>query len=315
MPVFTVVDVETTGFDPANDALVEIAAVDVIDEQLHHLVRSALIRPSILIPPIAMAVHHITDLDVIRAGLARDVVPAILSSDDDNKIYVAHNAQFEKGFLEPYVPGSRWLCTWKAAKRVWPSLPGHKNQELRYLLNLPCERDIADRAHRAGPDAYVTAHLLCRLLREASVADMLRWTNEPVYMPVCPIGQDKGFKDKPWSEIDSGFLRWMIDKPIDNPDAIWWADQELKRRSTEADKVIAARLDSEKASREGYVIGALVALKMALNTEDLKKWWMDESEHRAKHRIELGTPEYRKLVDACADHKANLLKAANEQAA
>jgi exodeoxyribonuclease X len=313
MTTFTVVDTESTGLDPANDALVEIAAVDVVNEQLRRI-SSSLINPQMSIPPEASAVHHIIDIDVAGAPMARDVVPEIVMPDDD-KIYVAHNTAFDAPFLEPYLPGAKWLCTFKAAKRVWPDAPNHKNQTLRYWLNLPVERDRARDTHRAAADAYVTAHLFVRLLREASVEDMLRWTTEPVYMPVCPIGQDKGFKDKPWSEVDSGFLRWMIDKPIDNPDAIWWADQELKRRSGEADRVISARLDDEKVRREGYIIGALVALKMALNPEDLKKWWLDESEHRAKHRIELGTPEYRKLVDACADHKANLLKAANEQAA
>jgi exodeoxyribonuclease X len=307
---FIIVDLETTGTDPQNDAIVEIATVDVRDEQLV-IADSSLVKPPIAIPPQASAVHHIVDIDVANAPAARDIVPELLGADDP-PIYVAHNSAFEQSFLEPYLPGARWLCTFKAAKRVWPDAPNHKNQTLRYWLNLPVERERAKDTHRAGADAYVTAHLLLRLLREASVEDMLRWTTEPVYMPVCPIGEDKGFKNKLWSEVDAGFLRWMVDKPIDNKDAIWWADQELKRRSTEADKVISARLDSEKASREGYVTGALVALKMALNPEDLKKWWLDESEHRAKHRIELGTPEYRKLVDACANHKANLLKVANE---
>lgn len=306
MYVFTVTDCETTGFDPENDALVEIAAIDVVDEALTSI-RSSLINPHMPIPPIASAVHHIIDLDVAGAPDARETVPLILLPDDEGqKIYVAHNAVFEQGFLAPYIPGVHWICTFKGAKRVWPNLLGYKLQELRYQLGLPCERDIADHAHRAGPDTYVNAHLLCRLLREASVADLLRWTNEPIYMPLCPIGEEKGFKNKPWPEVETGFLRWMIDKPIDDKDAIWWADQELKRRSREADLIITARLATEKEARDIYVVAALIALTKAATRADLKQWWLDEEQHRNRHRIVQGTPEYAKLVQACADHKATL---------
>jgi exodeoxyribonuclease X len=306
--LFRVVDVETTGVDPENDALVEIACVDVCDESLSDI-RHSLIKPPIPIPPIASAVHHITDLDVAGAPPAREVVPEILFPEEP-AIYVAHNSIFECEFLKSYIPGASWLCTFKGAKRVWPDLLGYKNQELRYQLQLPCERNIANQSHRAGPDAYVTAHLLCRLLREVSVEDLLRWTTEPVYMPRCPIGKDKGFLDKPWSEVETGFLRWMIDKPIDNADAIWWADQELKRRSAEADQRISARLEAEKAKRDGYMVGARAALKLARTPEDLKKWWLDEEPHRIEHRITQGTPEYATLVSECAAHKATLLETA-----
>jgi exodeoxyribonuclease X len=303
--MFTVIDTETTGIDPAEHALVEVAAVDVVDEALRRI-NSSLINPQRSIPPEASAVHHITDLDVIGAPLARDAVPEIVLPDDE-KIYVAHNSAFEQSFLEPYLPGAHWICTFKAAKRVWPQAPNHKNQTLRYFLNLPVERDRADQSHRAGPDAYVTAHLFLRLLREASVEQMLQWTKEPVYMPLCPIGEDKGFKDKPWAEVEVGFLRWMIDKPIDNKDAIWHAEQELKRRSAEADARISTQLNQEKADRDLYINTALtVAIPKTVSVDDLNLWWLEQAANRKHFRIVKGTPEYAKLAEACRVHKATL---------
>jgi exodeoxyribonuclease X len=140
----------------------------------------------------------------------------------------AHNLEHEAKFWgEPSLPV---LCTFKAAMRVWPAAPSFGNGALRYWLE---DQGLTapDHAqtmppHRAGPDAYVTACTLAALLTQVTAKEMVAWTREPACWPTCPIGEWRG---KPWAEVDAGFLRWMVNKPVE-PDLVWNAKRELDRR-------------------------------------------------------------------------------------
>jgi exodeoxyribonuclease X len=69
--------------------------------------------------------------------------------------------------------------------------------------------------HRAGPDAWVTAHLLVELLRFASIEQMLAWTQEPKVLPTLPLGKHRGLL---WSKAPLDYLQWMITKTEMDPD-------------------------------------------------------------------------------------------------
>ena len=58
-------------------------------------------------------------------------------------------------------------------------------------------------AHRAGPDAYVTAHHLRDMLNAASVEQLLAWSREPGLLPRVPAGPMRG---RPWSDLETGAL-------------------------------------------------------------------------------------------------------------
>ena len=85
-------------------------------------------------------------------------------------LLAAHNAEFERGFLQRVMPGwvndHSWICTLRCARHAWPELPSHANQFLRYHLELePALRNCPRHApHRALGDTIVTAHLLLKLL-------------------------------------------------------------------------------------------------------------------------------------------------------
>ncbi len=83
--------------------------------------------------------------------------------------------------------------------------------------------------HRAGPDAYVTAHILLALLQVATVEEMVEWTKEPRLLPRLTFGKYKG---KKWSdvEVDDGYLRWILRQDDMSEDFKWNAKQELARR-------------------------------------------------------------------------------------
>ena len=86
-------------------------------------------------------------------------------------------------------------------------------------------------AHRAGPDAYVTAHLLKALLVTTTAKQMVAWTKEPRLLPKCTIGK---FRGKPWPEVEAGFLNWMLNQADMEADLKWNASRELERRKSNA---------------------------------------------------------------------------------
>ena len=52
--------------------------------------------------------------------------------------------------------------------------------------------EIALPAHRAMPDAYVTAHHLPDVLNEASLDQLIAWSAELGLLPRVPNGPDRG---------------------------------------------------------------------------------------------------------------------------
>jgi hypothetical protein len=89
--------------------------------------------------------------------------------------------------------------------------PGFSNQMLRYWRKpegLVHERGLP--AHRAFPDAYVTAFHLRDMLNEASVEQLIEWSKLPGLLPRVRYGPDRG---KEWSEIDDDSLERLPGRP------------------------------------------------------------------------------------------------------
>lgn len=228
--IIRVVDFETTGTDPAEGAEVcEVGLCDMMPGSgFVHPPDSWLCWVSSM-PPEVRAVHHIT-LEECLAGGEFPFVERDLVEQGQPTALAAHNAAFEAQFIGDL--GVPLLCTYKAALRVWPEAPKHSNGVLRYWLEdqglLELEPELALPAHRAGPDAYVTAHILKALFAAgATLEDMLAWTAEPALLPACPIGK---FRGKPWAEVEEGFLSWMLRQDGMEADLKWNARRELDRR-------------------------------------------------------------------------------------
>lgn len=208
-----VFDVETTGLDPKVDRIVEIAAYDLTDSGDIELAGCSLVDPGRDIPPEASAVHHIVAEDLISMAKFGDAWTALNAYKPDPPItmYAAHNCAFEQGFL-PTPAGVEWICTYKTALRIWPDAASHSNQYLRYWLGLDSRpsfnRSLAASAHRAAPDAYVTAFLLKELLEYTAVEQLIEWTKEPKLYPSITFGKHKGEK---WANVPGDYLVWLRD--------------------------------------------------------------------------------------------------------
>ena len=214
--IYHVLDTETTGFDETVDKLVEFAYVKLKNGKIIDSFET-LINPERDIPPEASAIHHLIDEDVKDAPFIGDIISDL--RDNEEKIYniVAHNAEFDYKFLKEYFPGANVICTYRLAMKLWPDLPKHTNQYLRYYFKLPCEEVKGLPAHRAKADAIVTSYLFMYELDELfkrskdpesiTVAKLIEFIEKPSLLKVCKFGKHK---DKLWSEVPLDYLRWML---------------------------------------------------------------------------------------------------------
>jgi exodeoxyribonuclease X len=202
-----VIDIETTGTDPASDAIIEIASVDLFKDGTITNQRSTLVRPPIPVPPESSAVHHLIDEDLAFAAQLDDVLDQFRGAD----AYVAHNADFERSFLERHLGDALWACTYKASLRIWPDLLSHSNQALRYRMGLVNPFNI-DRhtlpPHRALSDAIVTAAVFNEVIKHATWTELMRWSNEPALLSVFRFGKHRGER---FDAVPEDYLRWIID--------------------------------------------------------------------------------------------------------
>lgn len=222
-------DLETTGFTPPDHAVVEFGwsdlysnATDLAGAPTDWIVgtpSAVFIKPDRLIPPEASAIHHIIDADLAEGFAFRDVAAGYLGDEfryeKPADVIAAHNAKFERQWVTEEITGGKpWICTYKCALRMWPDAPAHSNQALRYWRKPPrLIRELANESHRAGPDAYVTAHLLSEMLTEAAVEQLIKWSAEPALLVRVHFGQHRGEK---WSDVDEGLLRWVLGKDFDD---------------------------------------------------------------------------------------------------
>ncbi len=165
---FVIVDVETTGFCPPADRIIELAAVRVdncaiVDEF------TSLINPGRPVPGPITGLTGITYQMVADAPAFKQVADSFLDFLDD-AVFVAHNAPFDWRFIQSELALARGrkllnrrLCTRVMAKKFCPELSHRTLDDLACFFNL----DFGSSRHRALGDARVTAEILLKLVERA----------------------------------------------------------------------------------------------------------------------------------------------------
>lgn len=232
-------DFETTG--QADDkakgkavGVVEIGWTDVYDDGRIAQPQAHLVNPGIPIPPEARAIHHLHDGMLVDAIDPSRAFMLLMNEMEVGDAFCAHNAPFERVF---FGGGSfPWICTMNCAKHLYEDAPSYSNQALRYYLDLESELEWPEMAmppHRAGPDSYVTAHLVRRMMRERTVLQLVELTSTPVLLKYIPFEKHQG---KLWADADRGLLEWVLDPKRDNmkPEVLhtarYWLSQ-MRRQS------------------------------------------------------------------------------------
>lgn len=193
---------------------------------------SLLVNPGRQIAVETIAIHHILDAHVSGAPLWKDIAPQVLRPEGGVLALAAHRAAFEQRYCRPQLTGgAAWICTWKGALRLWPHLSSFSNQMLRYQrMPQGLVHEIGLPAHRAMPDAYVTAHHLRDMLNEVSSEQLIAWSAEPGLLVRVPAGPERG---KSWTQIGVSALEALAQDR--DGDVRFTARTELRRRENAPD--------------------------------------------------------------------------------
>jgi exodeoxyribonuclease X len=225
MKVFRVIDFETTGFPPKS-GIVEIAWTDLQWQGSVMKVgetTSFLVNPGIPSEPGALAVHRIKDSELIGKPRPETVLRSI---EDGADYIVAHNLKFEEAFASFELPT---ICTLKCARQMIDA-PTYKNAALMYHLNLELDEARTYPAHRAGPDTYITAHILLHLLKLSAqmggdfVGRLVDITNKLQLLKTVSFGKHKGLL---WCNVPHDYLRWVLSNDKAEPDVKHTAEYYL----------------------------------------------------------------------------------------
>jgi exodeoxyribonuclease X len=229
-----VIDTETTGVE--NAAVCQLGWCDVTkppqDVPVVGYPRQMFVNPGRPIPPEARAIHHISDRDVEQAPPPEFGFQRLMEGSPD--VFAAHNAKFDRQY---FGGGDKpWICTRKIAMRLWPDAPNHQNQTLRYYLGIDgkneFDRSCALPPHAAGPDTYITAHLLAEALEVQTLDQLIKWSNEPSLLPgTIQFGKHRG---TPWSQVDPSYLDWIVRQADMDEDVRFTARHWLNRRRSDA---------------------------------------------------------------------------------
>jgi len=163
--MYAVVDIETTGGRAGWHRITEVAIIVHDGEKITDTFQT-LINPERYIPAHITGLTGITNEMVSSAPRFHEVAKEIYTL-TENKIFVAHNVNFDYTFLKEEFAslGAQFvrkkLCTVRLSRRLFPGFPSYSLGNLCSSLGV----SIKDR-HRAGGDAYATAEVLSLLLQQ-----------------------------------------------------------------------------------------------------------------------------------------------------
>jgi DNA polymerase III subunit epsilon len=207
-----IVDTETTGMDPKTDQVLEIGIVvfEYAAEtgQVGRVVRclSALEDPGRPIPPESTAIHGITD-DMVKGQRFDDA--AVASLLEGVALVIAHNASFDRPFLEarfPLFEQLHWGCSirdipWRDA--------GHASSALEFLAY---RAGFFYEGHRAEIDCRALLAVLARpfgTTNESALKTLLACARKPA---VQLYALDSPFESK--DSLKTRGYRWNAERKV-----------------------------------------------------------------------------------------------------
>ena len=194
---YYVLDLETTGFSAKTEKITEIGIMkvkngEVIDEF------SCFVNPEKHIPQRVSEVTNITDDMVKDAKTIKDVFPDVLEflGDPNNTVIVAHNANFDVGFLKQnainlgYKFDYTYLDTLSLAKDLFPNYKKYKLGKIAENLGIKVEV-----AHRALDDVDTTVKVFRVMM------DMLKEKGAKTVADIDQLAADEETKKEEYKKL------------------------------------------------------------------------------------------------------------------
>jgi len=198
--LYAIVDIETTGGYAAAGGITEVAVVITDGE-------SILNRYETLVNPIYTIPKYVESLTGITNAMVEDARHFKMIADElygllFDKIFVAHNVNFDYSYLKYYFKEAGFeldckkLCTIRLGRQILPGLKSYSLGNFCREIGIPIEQ-----RHRAGGDADATAKLFHHLLQNDKsdhVQNMLKVKSKEQNLPPnLPAKQIKQLPQNP----------------------------------------------------------------------------------------------------------------------
>lgn len=158
-----VVDVETTGLKPQKDDIIEVSAIKYIKPFEAESCFTTLCKPRSSIPAEASRINHITD-SMVENAPAFSEIAASLSEYISGCNILGHCVDFDTGFLYAHgveLPDAKYYDTCELARLILKNMDNYKLSTICSYYDI-----VRSEAHRSLSDAYATALVFERLIRD-----------------------------------------------------------------------------------------------------------------------------------------------------
>jgi DNA polymerase III subunit epsilon len=154
-------DTETTGFDPATgDRLVEIGCIELVNRVETGRTFHRYCNPQRPMPSAAERVHGLSDAFLADKPLFADIVDDFLAFIGDDSLLIAHNAEFDFGFVDAELTRCRRIKLDRARMVDTVAMARKLHPGAKHSLDALCMRYGIDRSHRTLHGALLDAELL-----------------------------------------------------------------------------------------------------------------------------------------------------------
>ena len=189
-------------------------------------VHESLIKPACKIKTEAMAVHHITNEEVVKApAFSESKAYELLNQyNSEDHVLVGHNISFD---LEMLVKeGFTWkggiVDTLRCSRHLIEEIDRFSLQYLRYELGIYKEEEerskaleITLQAHSAISDAFHVQELYYYLKEMVSEDELMRLSVEPALLKKLNFGKYKDHYIEEIASQDRRYLEWLLQQDID----------------------------------------------------------------------------------------------------
>ena len=226
MAYYVLFDTETTG-NQEEDRVIQFGAM-IVDQKGKVEAFDELCSSDISIKLEAMEVHNITpDLLVGKPkAIETNFYKKLEELNSNENFLIAHNISFDLGMInkEGFVNQYQLIDTLRCAKHLFPELPYHRLQYIRYALELykveeieASKHNITIKAHDAIGDVLVMKLFLSKLVGKCReiypdynpIEKLADLTKTPVFIQTFKFGKYKGKDVEQVAREDAGYLNWM----------------------------------------------------------------------------------------------------------
>ena len=226
MPYYVLFDTETTG-NKEDDKVIQFGAM-IVDQRGKVEAYDEFCSTDVEIKLEAMEVHNITPNMIEGKPLAKQTkfYQKLEELNSPENYLIAHNISFDMGMIEKegFINSYQLIDTLRCAKHLFPDMPYHRLQYLRYALELykieeaeAAKHNITIKAHDAIGDVLVMKLFLTKLVGKCReiypdynpIEKLVDLTKTPVFIKTFKFGKHKGKDIEAVAREDAGYLNWM----------------------------------------------------------------------------------------------------------